>query len=352
MQKIIFTKCTLHEYKTIKTPPSNIIYYITNVKGKNIFFKGTERYKGAIAISSDSELPKYKDDNFYVNKFYFNYNTGSVYLYKDDNEFMVVQNSWKDSVFDNYTQDVTMDIMKAYHNSNTGNNTGNDNSFGIYIVNELPKNNIKNGIYFVPGDIKDDVNLYTEYIFINNKWEIVGSSQINLSELVKHDYLENILNNYYTKDFINNNYYNKIEIDNLIASIDFSDYATIEFINNTISNYYTKIEIDNIVKSLSSKTDLNELNKSLKSLIDKNILDIQEIKESIKDLDLNQINELISKIQEIENKFNDYTLKSEFDLFKNEINEMIRNLININNIEKQTIQEYYNNLKSEHYNNL
>lgn len=424
MVKNIFTKCTLQEYKKVKVPRSNVVYYITNVKGKNIFFKGKQRYTGAIAISSDNDLPKYGNDNFHINKFYFNYNTGKVYLYMDEKDDpIIVQNSWEESLFDNYTHDVTSDIMKNYHTTNNsgGNNGGSNNSFGVYIVNDLPKNNIKNGIYFVPSDIKGQNNVYTEYIFINSKWETVGSSQINLSELVTHEYLENILNNYYTQDFINNNYYTRKEVDNLIDSIDFSDYATIEFVNNIISNYYNKAdidkiidsldidlyatiefvtnlisdyytknevnkliadiniknyatiqyvteqllkyytieEIDNIVNNLVTKNELQDVNNTLKQLIDKNILDIQSIKEQLENLNLEEINSIIekfpqveNKLKELENKLSDYVLKSDFDSYKEEINNILNDIIKVNNIEKSEIQNYYNSLKQNYINGL
>lgn len=393
MVKNIFTKCTLQEYKKVKVPRSNVVYYITNVKGKNIFFKGKQRYTGAIAISSDNDLPKYGNDNFHINKFYFNYNTGKVYLYMDEKDDpIIVQNSWEESLFDNYTHDVTSDIMKIYHTTNNsgGNNGGSNNSFGVYIVNDLPKNNIKNGIYFVPSDIKGQNNVYTEYIFINSKWETVGSSQINLSELVTHEYLENILNNYYTQDFINSTYYTRKEVDNLIDSIDFSDYATIEFVTNLISDYYTKNEvnkliadiniknyatiqyvteqllryytieeIDNIINNLVTKNELQDVNNALKQLIDKNILDIQSIKEQLENLNLEEINSIIekfpqveNKLRELENKFSDYVLKSDFDSYKEEINNILNDIIKVNNIEKSEIQNYYNSLKQNYINGL
>jgi hypothetical protein len=52
-----------------------------------------------------------------------------------------------------------------------------------YIVNELPTDNINtNGIYLVPSAESDDDNIYIEYVYINEKWEIIGSPcKIDLS---------------------------------------------------------------------------------------------------------------------------------------------------------------------------
>lgn len=58
---------------------------------------------------------------------------------------------------------------------------GNVHSFDVEVVQSLPTQNIKeHTIYFVPktGDTND---VYDEYIYINNAWEMVGNTQIDLS---------------------------------------------------------------------------------------------------------------------------------------------------------------------------
>lgn len=58
---------------------------------------------------------------------------------------------------------------------------GNINEFDIAVVNELPSANIKtHTIYFVPktGTAND---IYDEYMYINNTWELIGNTQIDLS---------------------------------------------------------------------------------------------------------------------------------------------------------------------------
>ena len=255
MNKIVFKTCTLLEYRKIKNPPSNIVYYINNVKGKNVFFKGSVRYNNAVAISDDSLLPKLGDSNFSTNTFYFNYNTGAVYLYNNPENCIMVQNSWKDSPFDNFTYDVTMDIMKSYHNNNP---TG---------------------------------------------------SNIDTSKFITNEKFENTINNYYTKEIIDSNYFNKDEVNEIINKLDMSSYATIELINQKLSEYYNQNQIDSTIDNLASKIELNENYNSLKTLIDNNASNIE-------------------------------ALKNELD-----------NIDSIN-IEKSEIENYYNNIKSNFYNNL
>ena len=69
----------------------------------------------------------------------------------------------------------------AEMNSAIGNAIGNVHQFEVEIVQELPVENIKeHTVYFVPkSGATDDV--YDEYIYINNAWEMIGNTQIDLS---------------------------------------------------------------------------------------------------------------------------------------------------------------------------
>ena len=58
---------------------------------------------------------------------------------------------------------------------------GNINSFDMAVVQTLPAENISNHtIYLVPktGEIND---VYDEYIYVNNAWEMIGNTQVDLS---------------------------------------------------------------------------------------------------------------------------------------------------------------------------
>jgi len=55
------------------------------------------------------------------------------------------------------------------------------NSFDVQIVQELPTQNIKtHTIYFVPK-IPDTHDIYDEYIYVNNSWEMIGSTEVDIS---------------------------------------------------------------------------------------------------------------------------------------------------------------------------
>lgn len=59
------------------------------------------------------------------------------------------------------------------------------NQFNVAIVNKLPEENIdSHTIYFVPKEDKDTSDDYDEYIYLNNKWEHIGNTVIDLSNYV------------------------------------------------------------------------------------------------------------------------------------------------------------------------
>lgn len=74
-------------------------------------------------------------------------------------------------------------------NTAIGNAIGNINSFDMAIVQALPEQDIStHTIYLVPktGETND---VYDEYVYINNAWEMIGNTQIDLSNYVqKTDY--------------------------------------------------------------------------------------------------------------------------------------------------------------------
>lgn len=56
------------------------------------------------------------------------------------------------------------------------------NEFAISIESELPTENIDtHTIYFIPKEGSESGDVYDEYIFINNEWEHIGSTEIDLS---------------------------------------------------------------------------------------------------------------------------------------------------------------------------
>lgn len=82
-------------------------------------------------------------------------------------------------------------------------------------VETLPTENISTTtIYLVPKESLNSDNVFSEYVYINGKWEKIGETDINLSGYVTNEQLSSDLENYISKD--------DFETEN----IDFSEYFT------------------------------------------------------------------------------------------------------------------------------
>lgn len=65
--------------------------------------------------------------------------------------------------------------------------------FEQQVVEVLPTNGVKGTIYLV-SNFGSDNNIYDEFIFVNNKWEKIGTTEIDLSGYVKESDLSEITN--------------------------------------------------------------------------------------------------------------------------------------------------------------
>ena len=84
---------------------------------------------------------------------------------------------------------ITAEVTKQYVDKSLAELT--DMGFTPEVVESLPTENIKtNIIYMLPAERSEEENIYKEWMYINNKWEMVGSTSVDLS-------------NYYTKDEAN-----------------------------------------------------------------------------------------------------------------------------------------------------
>lgn len=90
----------------------------------------------------------------------------------------------------NFITKAVSDLTNYYTKSNTYTKTEVNElvsaipKFSISVVSALPTSNISNTtIYLVSGG--EGSNLYTEYIYVNNKWEILGSQEVDLTGYAK-----------------------------------------------------------------------------------------------------------------------------------------------------------------------
>lgn len=81
-------------------------------------------------------------------------------------------------------QEVQDKIQEITEQTSSGSTTP---KFSIKVVTELPTTNISNTTIYLLKTGEEDSNLYSEYIYVNNKWELLGTQKMDLS-------------NYYTKE--------------------------------------------------------------------------------------------------------------------------------------------------------
>ena len=77
---------------------------------------------------------------------------------------------------------------------------GDPGAINLLIVNELPLVGSEDTLYFVPKEDTEESDMYDEYVWINNDWELVGTKQITVD-----------LSDYYTKTQTNNLLNGKID---------------------------------------------------------------------------------------------------------------------------------------------
>jgi hypothetical protein len=96
--------------------------------------------------------------------------------------------------------------------------TGEPGQIKMLVVNELPTVGEPSTLYFVPKEDAETSDLYYEYVWLNNKWELLGEKQIVID-----------LSDYYTKQETNNLLDNKADTEDIPDLTDYvknTDYAT------------------------------------------------------------------------------------------------------------------------------
>ena len=141
----------------------------------------------------------------------------------------------------------------------------------VEAVDVLPTENIKeNVIYLVPNGSSGE-NFYDECMYINNKWETIGTTEIDLSNYTTKDELEEALVDMVTVDVLNA-YPTKEQVDNAviqpatIINTDSSDKIKIsnattrtqvvEYFNKILTELnYDVLSPNNVIKSVVGPVD-------------------------------------------------------------------------------------------------
>ena len=97
---------------------------------------------------------------------------------------------------DEQIQTITEQVNDRYTKEETNELVSKIPKFTIEVVTSLPTENISTTtVYLKTGAKMDPDNIYDEYIYVNSKWELLGSQTIDLSGYVTTDALTTALSN-------------------------------------------------------------------------------------------------------------------------------------------------------------
>lgn len=157
---------------------------------------------------------------------------------------------------DTYSQTQVDNLLLNYYTKDNTYNKTEVNSLissistgGFQVVSELPASGESNVIYLVSKSQTSEDNIYNEYIWVNNDWELIGTTQIDLSNYVTNDSLSNTLSNYVTTTSLNSTLEN---------------YSTTSEINQTLNNYVLQ---DNLNTTLNSYVTSSSLTRTLQDYV-------------------------------------------------------------------------------------
>ena len=115
-------------------------------------------------------------------------------------------------------------------------------SLTMEVVSELPTENISSTTIYLKGNETEGNNDYEEWIYVNNNWEAIGTTEIDLTGVALLEDIPTKLSQFtndsgFVTSGTNNltNYYKKSEVDELVGSQDMSDYATKTYVSEQIA---------------------------------------------------------------------------------------------------------------------
>ena len=82
---------------------------------------------------------------------------------------------------------VAQDLANYYNKTEVDQKVSAIPKFAIAVVEELPSSDISTTTVYLVSSGDDDQNLYTEYIYVNSKWEKLGTQTVDLKNYVTKD---------------------------------------------------------------------------------------------------------------------------------------------------------------------
>lgn len=225
--------------------------------------------------------------------------------HKDDKTIHVTQEEkdlWNAAL--QSSKDYAKELIKQLH------------SFDIIIVDTLPaiEDAQSNTIYFLKATHKTNDN-YEEYMVINDQWELIGNTRIDLTPYLTKESFNNTIKGYAKKTELHS-HTNKSVLDEISQDSEGNlTYNGVRVFKD--KSYYTQAEIDEKLKLYELITDLNttlkdyekitDLTKTLEDYVKKTDLDTLIAKYATTE----DLNTLVAKYTTTEDLAKDYAKKTE-----------------------------------------
>lgn len=114
---------------------------------------------------------------------------------------------------------------ETYTKQEVNNLLGQISTLQFQVVNELPQTGNSKYIYLVPSTNPKTKNVKDEYIWTNNTWEQIGSTQVDLTGYATESWVDSQISNFLTSSQIQDlitrsltNYYNKSQVDSALGN--------------------------------------------------------------------------------------------------------------------------------------
>ena len=118
-----------------------------------------------------------------------NYVQDSNYVHTDNN----FTTSYKDKLDDTYRKSEVYNKQESYSKSEIDNKIASIVTTTFEVVDQLPEQGESNVIYLVPNEQSAD-NEYEEYIWVNNNWELIGTTRVDLTPYYTSSQVDQLLN--------------------------------------------------------------------------------------------------------------------------------------------------------------
>lgn len=205
---------------------------------------------------------------------------------------------------------VRSDLNNYYTKTETDSKISAIPKFTIQVVEALPSTGISYSTIYLVLSGEEDKSLYTEYIYVDNKWEKLGEQSLNLDNYVTIEKLNETLKNYCTvttvTELINKSLENYVTLETMNAQ---------KYLTEIPENYVTEEKLNNkgfltsVPEEYVTNTYLEQQNY-LKALPDEAVTETElESKGFAKQTDLETTSNLANSNSTQIAKFKTSTLK-------------------------------------------